>query len=118
LGIFAAGSQDSVILGDHMKPVHTPRSLIITILVLVTATFLVGTLRAFDTAQASASPTPTSTASVPAENDTDLTPTPVPTPVRASADTTGIIALAIVIVIVLLVGAILGGTRTQKRKSP
>jgi hypothetical protein len=112
------GSQDSVILGEHMKPVHIPHFLISLIIVLVAVTFLVGTLRAFGTAQAAVSVTPTAPARGQAEKDTILTPTPIPTPVLPSADTTGIIALAIVIVIIVLVGATLGSRRPHKKKSP
>ena len=101
-----------------MKPVHIPRSLIILILVLVTVTFLAGTLHAFGSARAATSATPTATLSEPTVSETDLTETPVPTPVLASADTTGIIALASIIVIVVVAGTVLGQIRPRKKKTP
>jgi hypothetical protein len=114
----AAGGQDSVILGEHMKPVHIPPSIVILIFLLVAVTFLAGTLHTFDTAHAAASITPTATASNQPDNGADLTPTPEPTPDLVSADTTGIIALAIIIVIIVLIDAILGNSRYYKKKPP
>ena len=114
-----AGSQDSVILGGHMKPVFLPHSLIIFIFLLVAVTFLAGTLHAFGSARAVALDTPTAIANVQTGSDFTPTatpePTPTPKPVPVSADTTGIIALAIVIVMIVVVGAILGSRRPGKK---
>ena len=99
-----------------MKPVHIPRTLIILSLFLVTMTFLVGVLHAFDTARA-APATPPAIAAHTVANETEPTPTPTPTTVSVSGDTTGITALAIVIVIIVLVGAFVGTNRPYKKKT-
>ena len=111
-----ADGQVSDILGGNMKPVHIPRTLIILSLFLVTMTFLVGVLHAFDTARA-APATPPAIAAHTVANETEPTPTPTPTTVSVSGDTTGITALAIVIVIIVLVGAIMGTNRPYKKKT-
>jgi hypothetical protein len=114
--------QDSVILGKSMKPVSSPRSLTMTVLILVAVTFLAGTLRTFDSARAVALNTPTAPTLNQTGSDATLTPTAEPTqvqkPVLVSADTTGIIALAIVIVMVVVVGALLGSSRPRKKQVP
>jgi hypothetical protein len=100
-----------------MKHVHVPRPLIIFILLLVAVTFLIGTLRAFQTSLAAAS---TATAIIPAKTSEAVPPTPTPFLDYGSGDTTGAIALAIVIVVIMLVGVAWGGRKppekTQKQK--
>ena len=99
-----------------MNLAHTPRTLVIFSLFLVSVISLAGVLHAFATARA-APATPAAIASHQAGNEVELTRTPTPTPVSVSGDTTGIIALAIVIVIIVLVGAIMGTNRPYKKKT-
>jgi hypothetical protein len=104
-----------------MKPLHPPRTRFSLILVLVTATFLAGSLPAFESVGAASSASPVVPVVFQIENYANLTPTldptPVATPVPISADTTGIIVLAIVIVIIVLVGASQGLKGPHKKKS-
>ncbi len=111
-----------------MKPFHLPLNLTLLILTIVAVTFMVGTLRAFDTAQAApvttpiVQPTPTTVdqTAIPTVSEetvaTDVPEAPIPTPGPPSADTTGIIALASLIVMIIIVGAWMGGGRPRKPK--
>jgi hypothetical protein len=95
---------------------HIPRSLLIFLLVVIAATLLAGTFRAFAPAraQSAASPTPTfvatNTPTVTEFDPLDTPPTQAPTlpPDLKSADTTGIIAQAIVLVVIIVFGAAWG----------
>jgi ABC-type transport system substrate-binding protein len=95
---------------------HIPRSLLIFLLVVIAATLLAGTFRAFAPAraQAAASPTPTLTATdtptVTEFDPKDTPPTQSPSLPAGpeSADTTGIIAQAIVLVVIIVFGAAWG----------
>jgi hypothetical protein len=104
-----------------MKLFHLTRTRFSFILVLVTASFLAGSLPAFYSVGAASSASPVTTVVSHIENYADLTPTQEPTslapPVPISADTTGIIVLAIVIVIIVLFGASQGLIRGNKKKS-
>jgi hypothetical protein len=101
------------------KPIfHIPRSLLIVLLIMITATMLVGTFRAFAPARAktAASPTPVSMQiQTPTETDFDFdsgdvppTETPILPTGMTPADTTGIIAQAIVVVAIIIFGAVMG----------
>ncbi len=107
-----------------MKLPHSPRPLIIIILIFLGIAFLSGTLRLFSTVQAA----PAAQVSTATETVAGLTPTPVPAglegdrtivletpPAPISADTSGIIALAAVIVVTVLVGATWGVRRTRQK---
>jgi hypothetical protein len=107
-----------------MKLPHSPRPLILIILIFLGIAFLSGTLRLFRTVEAA----PAAQATTATETVAGLTPTPVPAridadrtielvppPVLVSADTSGIIALAAVIVVTVLVGATWGVRRTRQK---
>jgi heme/copper-type cytochrome/quinol oxidase subunit 2 len=119
-----------------MNQIHLPRSLLILIFVVIAATFIFGTLRAFSSANAAASGTNLqSEGGNPALAPTitpGLTPTPPPSLLPAAdsnipnptpgpiyiADTTGIIALVILLVFVMLVGMIWGVRGDRNGKEP
>jgi len=124
-----------------MKSAHSPRFLVILILILVGVAFIAGTLRLIRTAHAAESPLTTipqparvgagfisravsissqaglTETPLPAEAETDPAPQGTPTAVQVSADTSGIIALAIVIVATILVGAAWGVRRPSPKKT-
>jgi hypothetical protein len=95
---------------------HIPRSLLIVLLIMITATLMVGTFRAFAPAraEAAASPTPVSMQTQ-TPTITDFGPSSMPPaetsilpPGVTAADTTGIIAQAIMVVAIIIFGAIMG----------
>ena len=99
------------------KPIfHIPRSLLIVLLIMITATMLVGTFRALAPARAktASSPTPVNMQiQMPTETDFDPGDAPAAeTPILPNgmtpADTTGIIAQAIVVVAIIIFGAVMG----------
>jgi hypothetical protein len=110
-----------------------PRSFIILLSILIAATFLVGTLLTYASAQAADFPLLGSTPTLPSisllpppANDAPsmqtpsptLTPTASPISTTVYADTTGIIALGILMVVVVLIGIIWGERSLLKKKEP
>jgi len=95
---------------------HIPRSLLIVLLIMITATMLVGTFRAFAPARAKTAASPTSVSmQIQTPTETDFDPgdapaagTPIPPPGMTPADTTGIITQAIVVVAIIIFGAVMG----------
>jgi hypothetical protein len=125
-----------------MNQSHFPRSLIILLFILVSLSFIVGTLRAFTNVHAISTPmvTPAVTlglntpSTTPPESENE-TPVPSPTAIMSSqatsmssspstpvpvqdysTDMTGIISLGILMVVVVLVGVTWGGRDPRKKK--
>jgi hypothetical protein len=100
-----------------MKPVHLSHSVIVLILLLVTITFLIGSMRAFGTAHAAESVAQAAMAGSSSPTSLDPTPTPESNPPAIPGDTIGIISLAIIIVIIVVINAALGNNRSGKHIS-
>ena len=88
-----------------MKPHHIPRCLPILILLVLTGTFLTGTLQAF-ASNLSTSPTATPQSTLAPSQTPEAGSTPVPA--YAVGNTNGIIALALVVIGIMLTGAVWG----------
>jgi hypothetical protein len=128
-----------------MNQTHLPRFLFVPLILLIVATFFIGTVRTFipvharsnamvipavtqisktpsTTPDKTAVTTPVATSmessSGSADIDTGVTPTPTEEIDQGYADTTGIIALAILMVVVILVGVAWGGRKSRMNKVP
>lgn len=96
-----------------MKPHHIPRWLPILILLVLTGTFLTGTMQAF-ASNPSTSPTATPQSTRAPSQTPEVESTPAPA--YAVGNTNGIISLALVVVGIMLIGAIWG--LRQPRPAP
>jgi hypothetical protein len=96
-----------------MKPHRLPYWLLILILLLLSATFLTGTLQAF-ASNPSTLPTATPQSTLAPSQTPEAGSTPVPA--YAVGNTDGIISLALVVIGIMLIGAVWG--LRQPRPSP
>lgn len=100
-----------------MKSAHLPRPQLILLFLLISVTFLTGSLHAFRDVRAVAAitATPSTAAATPAAPTAMVEPTGTTTPTAPSGDTTGILAMAGVVLVFILFGALVG---LQKPRHP